>query len=93
MERILKSEEQGYKNLVASAKIMEAFSTHNARYIVQDVYLDLGQDWMWTTICRRGHFECQVLCPRDWRKIVLASTPEELVQAVREVMNGKYYND
>lgn len=93
MERILKSEEQGYKNLVASAKIMEAFSTHDARYIVQDVYLDLGQDWMWTTICRRGHFECQVLSPRDWREIVLATSPEELAEAVRNVMNGKYYND
>ena len=93
MYRVLKPEETEYKNLLASAKVMEAFSKHDARYIVQDVYLDLGQDWMWTTICRRGHFECQVLSPRDWSEIVTASTPEELVKAVRNVMNGKYYND
>ena len=93
MERTLNYGEREYKNLVAAAMIMEAFSKHDARYTVQTTYLDFGQDWKWTTICRKDYMECQVLCPRDWKKITSATTVQELCEAVQETMLDKYYSD
>lgn len=92
-KRILKSEEREYKNLVAAAALLEAVSKNNATYVVRDVYLDLGQGWMWTTICREGFRECQVLSPRDWEEIVTASTVQEIADAVDYVMSDKYFGD
>ena len=92
-KRVLKSEEREYKNLVAAAALLEAVSKNDATYVVRDVYLDLGQGWMWTTICREGFRECQVLYPRDWEKIVTASTVVEIGTAVLSVMSDKYFGD
>lgn len=91
-EGIIRDDKQ-LKKFEAVAKMLEAFSAHDAEYIVQDVYLDFGQDWMWTTICRRGYRECQVLCPRDWQKIVEAQTPSELAEVVDLIRNGEYFGD
>lgn len=93
MYRILKPEEPEYKKLVAASKIMEAFSKHDAKYVIEDVWMDLGQGISWSTICRRGHFECQVLYPRDWWNITRAETTDELMEAVNIVMTDKYWND
>ena len=93
MERTLNVNEKAYKNMIAVAKMLEAFSKHEAEYMVQDVYLDFGQDWMWTTICRRGYMECQVLCPRDWKVIVNATTVQELSDVVEVIRNGEFFND
>ena len=93
MERTLKVEEQAYKNLKAVAAMLEALSPNNARYEVRDVYLDFGAKWMWTTICRRGFSECQVLSPRDWQEIEIATTPAELAAIVEKIRNDKYFGD
>ena len=93
MERTLEKNDQGYKNLKAVAAMLEAFSKHGAAYEVTDVYLDMGQDWMWTTIYRKGYMDCQVLCPRDWRAIVLANTVEELAEVVNVIRNGDFFHD
>ena len=93
MERTLNRNEIGYKNLKAVAAMLEALSANGAKYVVQDVYLDLGQDWMWTTICRRGWRECQVLNPRDWKRIVVATTANELAEVVEAIRTDKYFND
>lgn len=93
MERTLEKNDQGYKNLKAVAAMLGAFSKHGAAYEVRDVYLDMGQDWMWTTICRKGYMDCQVLCPRDWRAIVLANTVEDLAEVVNVIRNGDYFHD
>jgi len=92
-ERTLEYNEKAYKNMVAVAKMLEALSEHDAQYIVKDVYLDFGQDWMWTTICRRGYMECQVLCPRDWKAIVSATTVQELADVVEVIRADEYFND
>ena len=93
MERTLNRNEQAYKNMEAVAKMLEAFSANGAEYRVEDVYLDYGQDWMWTTICRRGYNECQVLNPKEWEQIVLAGTATELAQAVEAIRTGKWFRD
>lgn len=92
-ERTLWNDEKAYKNMVAIAKMLEATSKHDAQYIVKDVYLDIGQDWMWTTICRRGYLECQVLCPRDWKRIVSADSIKELAEVAEVIKTDKYFGD
>ena len=93
MYRTLDKNEEDYKRMEAVAKILTAYSTHGADYIVQGVYLDLGQDWMWTTICRKGYRDCQVLCPRDWEAITMAETPADLLKVVEVIRTDKYFND
>lgn len=101
-ERLLKPDEREYKNLEAAAKVMEALSRNGKNYEVSDTYLDYGQNWKWTTIFRgkrnewmnnRFEIDCQVLCPRDWKKIVSATTMQELFDAIQETITDKYYSD
>lgn len=91
MERTLKHSEQGFKNLCAVASILTAVSKNGFSYRVRDTYLDYGQDWMWTTIIDSR--DVQILCPRDWEKVVLATTADELLDAVKNIMNDKYFGD
>lgn len=93
MERKLNRGEQAYKNMEAVARMLEATSRNGAKYVVKDTFLDYGQGWEWTTICRRGFRECQVLCPRDWKTIFAAETIGDLAQAAETVKAGKYFND
>lgn len=92
-ERTIKPDEKEYKKLETVAKVLELFSEHNAKYIVKDVYLDYGQDWMWTTICRRGWHDCQVLSPRDWKEIMAIENENDLALVVSRIRTGKYFND
>lgn len=93
MERTLRREEQGFKNLCAVAAMLTALSPNDANYVVRDVYLDYGQDWMWTTILRRGYKECQVLNPREWENVVLANSLDDLTACVDDIRNGKWFGD
>lgn len=92
-ERILSKNEIEYHKLDVVATILENESKNHAKYIVQDVYLDFGANWMWTTICRKGYLDCQVLSPREWQKIILAESFTELVDIAHEIMNDKYFGD
>lgn len=93
MERTIDRNEQAYKNMEAVAKMLEAMSPNGARYTVKDVYFDFGQNWMWTTICREGYCEAQVLCPRDWKAIITATTISELAAVAEEIRNDKFFGD
>lgn len=92
-ERILENNEREYMNMEAVAKMLEATSENGAFYNVEDVYLDYGQGWMWTTICRRGFRECQILSPRQWKEVCLATTIQELADVAEGIKNGKYFAD
>ena len=93
MERTLHRTEKAYKNMEAVAKTLEAISPNNAAYEVEDVYFDYGLNWMWTTICRRGYSECQILCPKEWEEIVNATSLVELTEVIDEIVNGKWFGD
>ena len=82
-----------YNRFEAIASILTAYSPHNAVYMVEDVYLDYGQNWVWTTIVRKGYNECQILCPRDWQRIIEADTMEKLFDIVKDIVNDKYSLD
>lgn len=91
--KTLKVYDREYQNLLAVAAMLQAVSEHKCRYIVEDVYFDLGQDWAWTTICREGYMDCQILSPRQWDMICSSNTLEDLYNAIKEVKNGSYFND
>ena len=82
-----------YDKLLAVAELLTASSPNNAIYVVQDVYFDLGQDWMWTTICRKKYRDCQVLYPNVWRNIIASETPSELQNAVKEIKSNRFFGD
>jgi hypothetical protein len=91
--RTLRPDEIEYKKLKAVAAALEVLSKNNASYVVRDVYLDLGQDWMWTTICREGYRDCQILSPRDWRDVMVIETADDLALVVDHIRNDDYFND
>ena len=93
MERVLSKTEVDYQKLEVVARMLENKSAHKAHYVVKDVYLDFGANWMWTTIVREGYRECQVLYPRDWKNIVLADSFTELEKIAEEIRNGEYFGD
>lgn len=82
-----------YKNLEAVAKMLEAVSPNEAEYVVEDVYFDCGQNWMWTTICRRGFRECQILNPKEWGWVIDSEGIAELAEAAELIRLGKYFGD
>lgn len=86
-------ETKEFKNLQAVASMLEALSPNNAKYIVTDVYFDLGQDWMWTTIVRKGYKECQVLSPREWGAIIFADNAKQLGEATQDIIDDKWFGD
>lgn len=92
-KRIINPDETDYKKLEAVAKMLEAFSEHDATYVVGDVYRDFGQRKMWTTICREGYMECQILSSVDWDNIIKANSLEDLAQVTIDIKNDKYFND
>lgn len=91
IERVLnpnsKEDENLYIRMEAVASILTAYSPHNAIYKVENVYFDIGQNWMWTTIVRYRYNECQILYPRDWQNIMEADTPEKLYKVIKDLMN------
>ena len=99
MERVLMFEEQEYKNLQAVASMLTATSKNGYIYQVENVYLDFGQDWMWTTIVAYNLKDdsitgsWQVLSPAEWKDVVLADGAVELMNAVQEIKAGKWFKD
>lgn len=91
--RVINKGTEEYKRLAAVAAMLEAVSPNEAKYVVEDVYFDYGQDWMWTTICRRGYSECQVLYPVQWENIILAKDLAALGKAAEDVRNDEYFGD
>ncbi len=91
--RTIEYKTKEYAKLEAVAGMLTSFSPNNAVYEVEDVYFDYGQDWVWTTICRHGYHDCQVLNPRQWETIIMASTIAEIIDAFELVRNGDWFGD
>jgi len=93
-ERTLERTERAYLKMELVAKALELASPNGAKYRVEDVYLDYGQDWMWTTIVRHGYKECQVLNPREWEDIVFyADDAHALATVVDNIRADKFFGD
>lgn len=89
----LKVYEQGYQNLLAVAAVLQATSKHKARYLVKDMQLDYDQQWVWTSICRDSWEMCQVVSPKQWEKIIISKDEDDLLECVKDIKRGKYFDD
>lgn len=77
-----------YKALEAVAAILNSTCTNGYTFIVDDVYFDLGQNWMWTTIVAEKNDDFyQVLCPRDHGLITENICWTRMSQAVGNIIN------
>lgn len=84
-----------YTALEAASKLLEVSSKKGTKYAVEDVYFDLGQNWMWTTVIAydRNGGSWQALNPREQDLITDIGTVEAIFQAVESVRNDKYNPD
>lgn len=91
----IKRNSDEYRKFEMVASMLEYESPSHQIYMVQDVYFDYGQDWMWTTITSLGGKwgGVQVLNPRQWEDIMFADSLEELVKVVRDIRSDKYFGD
>ena len=90
-ERILNREEQAYKNMEAVCGILNALCKTDTIYKVGITYLDYGQDWKWTTILNNKGV--QILNPREWAEIEVATTANDLVRIVEGIRGDKYFSE
>lgn len=80
--------------------MLSAFNYKSYFYKVKDVYFDLGQNWMWTTICcdcikysdhgntaRESSY--QILSPRDYDRILEAESTRELDDIANELWDRR----
>ena len=90
-ERILNKEEHAYKNMEAVCGILNALCKTDTVYTVGVTYLDFGQDWKWTTILNNKGV--QILNPREWAEIEVATTANDLVRIVEGIRGDKYFSE
>lgn len=73
---ILDGDSNEYFQLKVTCQILYEL-TENMVFKIEDIYYDLGQDWMWTTVVAYnlkdgGSFQC--LNPREWAEIINDAT-------------------
>lgn len=86
--------EKEYKALECAAAALECASPNHVRYVVEDVYFDLGQDWMWTTVVayRKDGSSWQTLNPRD-HELITTCDIVNIAEAVKNTINDKFNPD
>ena len=85
-----------FKKLEKLAGILEKASPGGCAYVVDVTYLDLGQDWKWTTIIaydRSYQRSWQALDPAMYKRVLKAETPEDYLRLAIEYFNDKYCPD
>ena len=93
-EQILEKGSREYTKLEIIASELTYHSKHGYQYKVEDTYLDFGQNWKWTTICRDSDWGgVQVLSPREWKEIMDAVDLNALQLVYDSIVNDKYFSD
>ena len=89
---ILEKGTQAYKNMEAVCAMMNALcNTGNTYYFVGETYFDYGAGIKWTTII--NNHQTQILYPVDYERIVLATTAQDLADAVKKIREDKYFTE
>ena len=89
-EQVLKQDSNEYYRLDMFCKILNRDSPNKHYYTIRDIYLDFGQNWMWTTIVDTT-IGCQVLSPRDWKDIV--EDRRDISEIEDDFFNDEYCRD
>lgn len=67
-------------------------SKHGTTYTVEDIYFDLGQNWMYSAIVAnsRSGQSWQALCPRDYERVLLSNN---MAETCSDIVSDKYWYD
>ena len=88
-QRTFDQDSEEFKRLQEVAVALTKQSPNKNFYTVEDVYLDYGQDWKWTTIVDTSN-GVQILSPRDWFDIVNSTPTADIVNTL---INGDHWQD
>lgn len=71
---------------------LEQLTTKGTRYTVEDIYFDLGQNWMYSAIVAHSTdgTSWQALCPRDYENVLLST---DVRKTCEEIVADKYWYD
>lgn len=82
---------QEYKNLECAAAMLTAFNENGDIWTVERIYFDLGAGWMWDTlVCRHPNGTSYQTCPAAQERVVMASNPQEMGEAVAYILKNKF---
>ena len=79
-----------YQNIQEFCNLLNELSPNRHFYCIKNVYLDAGQNWMWTTIVDETA-DCQVLSPKEWFDIV--NRDYDYNKIAQEFFKDKYCQD
>lgn len=84
-----------YRKLEAVADMLAIESPNGYAYYVDTCWEDYGAGMAWTTILRTGSEwgDVQVLTPRMWDEIALATTAVELARCVADIRSDRFFGD
>ena len=90
-ETVLKINTPEYRYMRDVVKKLNELAAPGYTYRMEDVYLDAGQDWVWTTIVQNGGWaSTQILNPKQWLDIVNGKPTDEIVKDIR---SGEYFHE
>ena len=99
MESVFKVYEfdtEEFKKLEKFAEILEKASPTGCAYVVDNTYMDLGQNREWTTIIvydRSYQRSWQALSPAMYKRVLKAETPEDFLSLAIEYFADKDCQD
>lgn len=90
-ETVLKINTPEYRYMRDVVNKLNELAAPGYTYRLDDVYLDAGQDWVWTTIVQDGGWaSVQILNPKQWLDIVNGKPTDEVV---KEIRSGEYFHE
>lgn len=87
--KVLEKDSNEYFQLKVACQIFEEL-TEDMCFKVEDIYFDMGQNWMWSTIVAyndRDGSSFQALNPRDWKEIINDATNSQIRNICKEAIN------
>lgn len=88
--KVLEMDSNEYFRLEMLCKMLNRDSPNRCYYKIDNIYFDIGQDWMWTTIVNKT-IGCQILSPRQWEDVILDKVDIELIED--EIFTDKFSQD
>ena len=76
--------------MIACSEWNEKHNNYDYMVSIRDLYFDIGQQWMYTTLTttdmRTGE-HWQSLCPRDWKLVANCMDIEKIIEMANYYMN------
>ena len=87
--KVLDSNSCEFYKLQKVAEIIEKKCNNTIKCVIEEVYFDYGQNWIWTTIVatrKTDGSHWQMLYPPIWEEILMANHDSELEQIADSII-------